>query len=230
MSLLYLAAGTGVDGMNNQALSEFLRLLVILRTASPSLSATARDRYFLIAGRAWGFIAALEEAALYSRDELARMNELVANVIRYLGLPFPCGCNAGPVMPVWEALKRRETAREATADAAEQVPAPTTRPGLRLLCLLVPSRTGEARSLPIHTLHRVPPYASLHGRYHDGQGRGRVALDPLDVPGGTGFYLRETHARAPSPEVLARCLRQRQTDSFRADPRTLRAGGLSHDL
>ena len=117
--------------------------------------------------------------------------------------------------------------REVTSDAVE-VRSSTSRPGLRLLCLLVPSRIGEARSLPIHTLHRMPPYAGLHGRYYDGAGRGRVALDPLDVPGGTGFYLRQTHARAPSAEVLARCVRQRQTDSLRANPRALRAGGLSH--
>ncbi len=122
---------------------------------------------------------------------------------------------------------RLPTDREVTSDAVEVRPS-TSRPGLRLLCLLVPSRTGKARSLPVHTLHRVPPYASLHGRYYDGQGCGSVALDPLDVPGGTGFYLRETHARAPSAEVLARYLRQRQADSLRADPRSLRVGGLSH--
>lgn len=108
------------------------------------------------------------------------------------------------------------------------VPGQAARFGLRLLCLLVPSRTGEARSLPVHTLHRVPPYTGLHGRYHDGQGRGSVALDPLDVPSGVGFYLRETHARAPSPEVLARYLRQREADTLRPDSRAVRAGGLSH--
>ncbi|OWP47427.1 hypothetical protein CEG18_28830 [Pseudomonas nitroreducens] len=117
---------------------------------------------------------------------------------------------------------------EVPADASEQVSAPTASRGLRLLCLLVPSRTGEARSLPVHTLHRVPPYASLHGRYYDDQDRGGMALDPLDVPGGTGFYLRETHARAPSAEVLARYLRQRQADALRPHPRAVRAGGLSH--
>ena len=122
---------------------------------------------------------------------------------------------------------RLPTDREVTTDAVE-VRSSTSRHRLRLLCLLVPSRTGETRSLPVHTLHRVPPYAGLHGRYHDGQGRGSVALDPLDVPGGAGFYLRETHARAPSPEVLARCVRQRRPDTFCADPRAIRAGGLSH--
>lgn len=124
---------------------------------------------------------------------------------------------------------RLPTDREVTSDAVE-VRSSTSRPGLRLLCLLVPSRTGETRSLPVHTLHRVPPYAGLHGRYYDGQGRGSVALDPLDVPGGIGFYLRETHARAPSAEVLVRCVRQRQTDSLRPRARTVRVGGLSHAL
>lgn len=122
---------------------------------------------------------------------------------------------------------RLPTDREVTSDAVK-VRSSTSRPGLRLLCLLVQSRTGEARSLPVHTLHRVPPYASLHGRYHDGQGRGSVALNPLDVPGGTGFYLRETHARAPSAEVLARCVRQRQADALCPSARAIRAGGLSH--
>lgn len=116
---------------------------------------------------------------------------------------------------------------EVPADASEQVPAPTASRELRLLCLLVPSRTGETRSLPVHTLHRVPPYASLHGRYHDGQGRGSVALDPLDVPGGAGLYLRQTHARTPSAEVLARCVRQRQADALRPGARAVRAGGLT---
>ncbi|RFQ23214.1 Arc family DNA-binding protein [Pseudomonas sp. ATCC 13867] len=118
---------------------------------------------------------------------------------------------------------------EVPADAAEQVPAPTASVGLRLLCLLVPSRTGEIQSLPIHTMHRMPPYARLHRSYRDGEGRWSVALDPLDLPGGTGFYLRQTHARAPSAEVLARCLRQRQTHALRTYPRIVRVGGLSHD-
>ncbi|PJI50302.1 MAG: hypothetical protein CTR55_05520 [Pseudomonas sp.] len=119
---------------------------------------------------------------------------------------------------------------EVPADASEQVPAPTASIGLRLLCLLVPSRTGENQSLPIHTVHRMPPYASRHRSYRDEEGRWSVALDLLDLPGGTGFYLRETHARAPSPEVLARCVRQRQADSLRSCARTIRAGGLSHGL
>lgn len=81
-------------------------------------------------------------------------------------------------------------------DSAQTLSASAACAGLRLLCLLVPSRTGETRSLPVHTLHRVPPYASLRGRYYDGAGRGSVALNPLDVPGGTGLYALITFGTA----------------------------------
>ena len=47
---------------------------------------------------------------------------------------------------------------EVPADASDQIPAPAASIGL--LCLLVPSRTGENQSLPIHTVHRMPPYTN----------------------------------------------------------------------
>jgi hypothetical protein len=50
----------------------------------------------------------------------------------------------------------------------------------------------------------VPPYKGLSGRYYDGAREGGVALFPFDVSSGTGFHLRETYARTPSAEVLAR--------------------------
>lgn len=114
-----------------------------------------------------------------------------------------------------------QKAGEGQPHDSQRVCPPAAPRELRLLCLLVPSRCGKPRSLPVHTLRRLPPYASLSGRYHDGEGRGSVALDPLDLPGGTGLYLRETHARAPSAAVLARCLRQRPTDALRPRARTL---------
>lgn len=127
-----------------------------------------------------------------------------------------CSLNAELVVRLQQSF-----AQEVPADDLQQLSAPTAPRELRLLCLLVPSRGGKPRSLPVHTLRRVPPYASLSGRYHDGEGRGSVALDPLDLPGGTGLYLRETHARTPSAEVLARCLRQRPADALRPHARTL---------
>jgi hypothetical protein len=96
---------------------------------------------------------------------------------------------------------------------AHDLSTPHPRRQLRLLCLLVPSRTGGQRALPVHTLRALPPRADLQGRW------------ALGLP--AGLTLRETHARPPRPEVLARCVRQRAAHAFRAHLRTLR--GLSHD-
>ncbi len=87
---------------------------------------------------------------------------------------------------------------------------PSLRPRrtLRLLCLLVPSRTGEARSLPVLVLRAPPPRTDIQGHW------------ALRLP--IGLVLRETQARAPRPEVLARCVWQR-----RAHLRAVRQGALS---
>jgi len=99
---------------------------------------------------------------------------------------------------------------EVHADELQSVPSSPARRELRLLCLLVPSFTGVARSLPIHTLRPMPPRVCGQGRWN--------------LEGETGFHLRETHATAPAPEVLARYLRLGQSGAFRADPRAVRAG------
>jgi hypothetical protein len=85
---------------------------------------------------------------------------------------------------------------------SEQLPAPTTSRGLRLLCLLVTAPNGQQRSLPIHTLRALPPRQS------------RPAQWALVLP--AGFTLRETHATAPTAAVLARCAGHRQAHALRA--------------
>lgn len=89
---------------------------------------------------------------------------------------------------------------------------PTARRRLRLLCVLVSSRTG-VRSLPVHTLRPMPPRVS-------GQGRWNLEGEPC-------LSLRETHATAPAPEVLERYLRLGQSNALRPSPRAVRVGGLS---
>lgn len=109
-----------------------------------------------------------------------------------------------------------------------ELPAPAAPRGLRLLCLLVPTRSGETRSLPVHTLRPMPPRlcaADSHNK--DGQDRWCLDSPRLGMGGDTGLYLRETHATRPTAEVLERCARHRQTHALRANSRTLRAGGLS---
>jgi len=90
---------------------------------------------------------------------------------------------------------------------------PTAPRELRLLCLLVPSFTGVARSLPVHTLRPMPPRVSYQGKWC--------------LEGEPCLSLRETHATAPAPEVLARYLRLGQSGALRADPRAVRTGGIS---
>lgn len=93
------------------------------------------------------------------------------------------------------------------------LPAPATPRGLRLLCVLVPSRNGSTRTLPVHTLHRVPPRVGPKGQWS-------LATDAC-------LHLRETHPKRPTAQVLARCARHRQTHCLRAAARTVRTGGVS---
>ena len=110
----------------------------------------------------------------------------------------------------------------------QQLPTHSARFGLRLLCLLVKGRDGQARSLPVHTLRPMPPrvcptrQGSNHGAY-------RWHLDALECPLGnhTGLYLRETHAQRPTAKVLERCAKHRQAGALRAAARTFRVGGVT---
>jgi len=105
----------------------------------------------------------------------------------------------------------------------------SARPELRLLCLLVKGRDGQARFLPVHTLRPMPPRV-CPTRAHSQDAPRRWCLDALAVPVGNnpGLYLRETHAKRPTAQVLERCGKHRQARAFRAAARTFPAGGVSH--
>lgn len=111
----------------------------------------------------------------------------------------------------------------------EQVSTHAPRPGLRLLCLLVPTRNGETRSLPVHTLRPMPPrICGADSHPTNGPRRWHLEASAFRMEGGTGLYLRETHATRPTAKVLERCARHWPTNALRPDPRTVRAGGVSH--
>jgi hypothetical protein len=76
----------------------------------------------------------------------------------------------------------------------EPVRSPAARRQLRLLCVLVPTRDGSTRSLPVHTMQPLPPRARLQG------------LIDRTLASEAGFHLRETQATAPTASVLERCL------------------------
>jgi hypothetical protein len=109
-----------------------------------------------------------------------------------------------------------------------QVPPPTPYTGLRLLCLLVKGRDGQARSLPVHTLRPMPPRVCPTSAHTQDAPR-RWCLDALAVPVGNnpGLYLRETHAKRPTAQVLERCGQHWQASAIRAAARTFRADRVS---
>ncbi len=166
-------------------------------------------------GRCWDFISALRDAGLISLEESFRLDRLVMSATEHSGRPFPDEANLGPVMPdrVW--LERKGYLQPAVKPLAQvpaderlsEVSAPASRPELRLLCLLVKDRDGKARSLPVHTMRPMPPRVLRVGRWS-------LASD-------SALHLRETRAERPSPEVLARYSRQRQTNAVRAHTRAL---------
>ena len=99
--------------------------------------------------------------------------------------------------------------------------------GLRLLCLLVRTRSGEPRSLPVHTLRPMPPrLCAADSHAANGLRRWNLEASGLGVDSGTGLYLREAHATRPPREVVERYLRLGQANALRADSRTVRAGGV----
>lgn len=199
--------------MNDTILREFLRLLVVLRAGSSMSDETIVG---IRLGRCYGFTSALHTSGLISVDEWFLLDSLASSAFAHCRRPFPSAANAGPVEP---AIVRLERAKKPQPEVAQhddlgQLPADHPRTGLLLLCVLVKSRFSAPRRLPVHTLSRLhAPWRAVSGRW------------PVVLP--DGLLLRETHAVQASPEVLARCLRQRQADAFCPGARAVRTGAVS---
>lgn len=192
----------------NQFLDEFKRLLLDLRQTPPHDSVG----FSMASRRAWGYLAALHEIQLLSFSEYERLRELIYSASKNCSrVPFPDARNAGPLIPYHIAIERSRSV-EAVPHVPAKVPVPAPHTGLRLLCLLVTSRTGETRSLPVHTMRPMPPAVLRLGRWS-------LASDPA-------FVLRETQAIRPTAEVLERCSRRRQTHAVRANSRAVRTEGV----
>lgn len=105
---------------------------------------------------------------------------------------------------------------------------PTPFTGLRLLCLLVESRDGQAHYWPVRALRPMPPRVCFASAYYTNAfNRWRLEGSTGAVVNNPGLYLRETHAKRPTAQVLERCGKHRQARPFRAAARTVRAGGVS---
>ncbi len=111
------------------------------------------------------------------------------------------------------AWGRARQDKEEADHVVSELLAPNPRPGLRLLCVLV-RKAGHPIAQPVAVSGLPAPWAALSGRW------------PLALP--SPFLLRETRPVPASAEVLARCVRQRETHALRACARSIPTGGLTH--
>jgi hypothetical protein len=194
----------------DRAFRSLQRALVDVRLSGPeSTPEFLRNAKF---GSVQGQLQALYHLGVITWDQHCLLTDLLLNASENAGKPFPDERNVGPVMPSYVAYMRRQSPVKPSTqvpadDRPSEVSAPASCPELRLLCLLVQTRNGETRSLPVHTMRPMPPRVGPSGRWS-------LAGDP-------SFVLRETRAVRPAPEVLARYLRQRQTNAGRAHSRAV---------
>lgn len=165
-----------------------------------------------------GQITAAERLGVLTYNQASRFRDLLTNAGKHASRPFPCEENSGPCMPVdvwWSRHKAafaakarlaKPQAQDSANEKPEPVPAPTSRPQLRLLCLLDEASTAESAK-PVATMQPLPPRPRINGQWPS------TCLAPL--------VLRDAQARFPSREVLARCLRQRQANAVRPAARTI---------
>lgn len=203
----------------NEQLATFIRQILC---ALVHVRTSPRDEWHLRRfGSVQGSLHLAESLGLITIEQSFLLADLLLNACRHAGKPFPDRRNLGPTMPITVKLERQEAALKAPVevptDAPTQVPAQAAPGGLRLLCLLDQSNgrghTGP-RYLPVHTMSPMPPRSMVRGKWSE--------------PRYAGLYLRETYAKRPSAEVLARIFEHGQANALRADSRAVRAGELSH--
>ncbi len=179
----------------DRALRSLMLALVDVRLCGPENTLELlRNAKF---GSVQGQLQALYDLGVITWDQHCLLIDLLLNASANAGKPFPDERNVGPVMPSYVAYMRRQSPVKPSAqvpadDRLSEVPAPASRHELRLLCLLVKDRSGNPRSLPVHTMRPMPPRVGPSGRW--------------SLAGDSSFVLRETHAVRPTAEVLARYL------------------------
>ncbi len=194
----------------NKAIERVFELLHQLRDARTEYVISVSDNLD-------GFIQGIFLAGVITSDQYKALAALAANAYCKSGDPFPSMLNAGPSISWWE-LHKRTVATHLLEKSQAQVPAnekpdPVSAPApsreLRLLCLLVETAT-ESYTVPLGTMHPLPPRASIKGRWPSA--------------GSPGVVLRQTHAQRPTAQVLARLQRHGQTNSLSATARTVQLG------
>ncbi len=214
----------------DRAFRSLLLALVDVRLSGPE-STPDYQRHAKF-GLVQGQLHALWDLGVITWDQHCLFTDLLLNASENSGKPFPDERNVGPVMPSYVAYMRRQSPVKPSTqvpvdDCPGEVLAPTSCPELRLLCLLVRTRSGETRSLPVHTMRPLPPrLCAADSHAANGLRRWNLEASALGLDSGTGLYLREAHATRPPREVVERYLRPGQANALRPDSRTVRIGGV----
>ena len=165
-----------------------------------------------------GQLTAAERLGVLTYEQGNRFRGLLFNAGKHASHPFPCDENSGPCMPIevwWDRHKAalaakarlaKPQARDSANEKPEPVPAPTSRPELRLLCLLDETASSDS-SKPVATMQPLPPRPRINGQWPS------ACRAPL--------LLRDTQARRPSASVLVRCEQHRQANAFRPAARAI---------
>lgn len=189
-------------------LSGLLHTLVLIRTQTSSIPESHR---WALYGRVGGRLSAALDLELITLDQFFLFHDLLSSACQFQGNPFISDATSGPVMPSWIAYQRVCEAIKPQAEVPADVPQvsrPAPSSGLRLLCVLDQSRTGEAtRSFPICTMRPMPPRVGPQGRWSLGHN--------------SGFHLRETHAKPAPASLLARGFQHGQTHAVCTDTRAV---------
>ncbi len=186
----------------SHALVMFLAICTNLRNDCSQTERTTCVRL----GRAFGYLFALNQLGIITTEQQGLLSDLAKSADFNKGKPFPSRHNAGPQMTpaVWLARTYpvQLDIEEAPAnECSEEVSASAPRRELQLLCVL--GRHGSRLpASPLLTLRAMPPRVDKLASWS--------RWSSSSVP---GLYMRETHAIAPAPEVLARLQRHGQARS-----------------
>lgn len=190
--------------MHARVLSDFLSMLVAVRTASVLMSPAARGRYYWDGGRVIGFLAALRAAEVISRDEESRMYGLFCNASEHSGEPFPNRLNAGPCIWLWDLRKRNEQAQEVVHVGPVEVPVQVASERLHVCGVLGSSRVRKVFPASRASLPRLSTGWS-------------PVLPRWAVDGDTKALLQAARAQREATKVLVCDSRQWACDAARAD-------------
>lgn len=181
-----------------------------------------------------GFLSGLFWTDVIDGDQYQALGALAADAFCNSGKPFPHALNAGPCMPAgvrYHSSKPAVKLQAVPGNEPVQLQPVAAPRKLLLLCLLGQSPVSKiirTFAQPVGVSRLPAPWLAPSARWGlrlSRRSAKRSAVSGIwPIQNSPGLVLRETHAVAPSAEVLARLQRHGQTNALRADTRTVQFG------